>query len=296
MPLFKTYRRKGVADGPHVLVTAGIHGDEHEGVVALQKLAADPFGLDAGCLTIVPIVNESAYADGCRMGSDGLDLARVFPGDSAGSHTERIAASLSRLIATTDLYIDLHSGGMRLVMEPLVGYMLVSGDEVVARQRAMARAFGLSTVWGTSQDLPGRSLSVARDAGVAAIYAEYLGGGRCSDEGVNAYHQGCLNVLAWAGMIPGSVPDNVVKRHVEDSRPGSGHLQTQHRSPVNGGWKALPALGAELQKGDLLGYVHVPEAGCREPAFAECSGRLIGVRVDGYVDQGDSLAVILEYV
>ena len=41
----------------------------------------------------------------------------------------------------------------------------------------MARAFNLPLIWGTDASLEGRSLSVARDAAVPAIYAEYLGGG-----------------------------------------------------------------------------------------------------------------------
>lgn len=49
----------------------------------------------------------------------------------------------------------------------------------------MARAFGLPLIWGTDPTLPGRSLSVARDANVPAIYAEYLGGGRLNS-GVDA--------------------------------------------------------------------------------------------------------------
>jgi len=40
-----------------------------------------------------------------------IDLDGVFPGNSAGSHTDRLAASIAPLIADSDVVIDLHGGG-----------------------------------------------------------------------------------------------------------------------------------------------------------------------------------------
>ena len=54
---------------------------------------------------------------------------------------------------------------------------------------------------GFTAELEGCSLTVARDAKVPAIYAEYLGGGGCSAKGVQAYFEGCLNVMAEIGMM-----------------------------------------------------------------------------------------------
>src|SRR6185437_995270 len=120
---------------------------------------------------------------------------------SAGSVTERVAHALSRLIRSADFYVDLHTGGTRLRVLPLVGYMLHPDLGVLDAQRRMARAFGLPIIWGTDPSLNGRSLSVARDARIPAIYAEYHGGGGYDPEGVGAYVSGCLNVLTELGMI-----------------------------------------------------------------------------------------------
>ena len=99
-------------------------------------------------------------------------------------------------IRSANYYIDLHSGGTRFRVLPLAGYTLHPDPKVLEAQRRMARAFGLPFIWGTDPKLDGRSLSVARDALVPAIYAEYHGGGGCDPAGVDAYVQGCLNVLA----------------------------------------------------------------------------------------------------
>ena len=100
--------------GPHLLITAGVHGDEFEPMVAVRRLieAFDPSALK-GRVTLVPLVNEAAFYNRARTAEDGLDLARVCPGNHEGSVTERTAAALSDLIRSADYYIDLHTGGVR---------------------------------------------------------------------------------------------------------------------------------------------------------------------------------------
>ena len=92
------------------------------------------------------------------------------------------------------------------------GYMLHPDATVLDWQRKMAVAFGLPIVWGTDYRFNGRSLSVARDAKVPAIYTEYLGGGGCDPDGVEAYVEGCLNVLALVGVLdrPVSPPNSTL--------------------------------------------------------------------------------------
>src|SRR6185369_15383907 len=146
------------------------------------------------------------------------------------------------------------TGGTRLRVSPLVGYTLHRNQDVLARQRRMARAFGLPIIWGTDPNLEGRSLSVARDAGVPAIYAEYHGGGGCDPAGIATYVRGCLDVLAELDMIdaePSAArPDPLI---VEDDRPNSGHMQINHPAPCEGFFEPAVALGQRVEAGDLLG-------------------------------------------
>src|SRR6185369_4089960 len=135
------------------------------------------------------------------------------------------AHALSELISAADYYVDLHTGGLALAVWPLAGYMLHADASVLEKQRTMARAFNLPVVWGTDHRLDGRSLSVARDANVPAIYVEYLGGGGCLDAGVTAMVEGCLNVMAELRMIDHTRRPSRVEFVIEDPRPGSGHMQ-----------------------------------------------------------------------
>jgi predicted deacylase len=247
-----------------------------------------------GRVTLVPVVNEPAFARGQRTGEDGRDLARTCPGRADGSITEQIAAALSALIREVDYYIDLHTGGTRLVVQPLTGYTLHKNPEVLAVQRRMARAFGLPIIWGTDPNLDGRSLSVARDANVPAIYAEYLGGGGCSPAGVEAYVAGCLNVLTELGMLAGrAVKEAVNPIVVEDDRPGAGHMQVNHQTPVAGFFEPAVHLGQPVATGDLIGTVCDVLGETITPIHAKYAGLVLVLHTFSRVNEGDGVVVIL---
>ncbi|HUE73385.1 MAG TPA: M14 family metallopeptidase [Pirellulaceae bacterium] len=299
----------GQQPGPHLLITGGVHGDEFEPMAAVRHLmrAIRPEFLH-GRVTLVPVVNEPAFRRGQRTAEDGLDLARTCPGREDGSVTERIAWELSKLIRSADYYIDLHTGGTRLTVLPLTGYTLHKSAAVLETQRRMANAFGLPLVWGTDPNLEGRSLSVARDANVPAIYAEYLGGGRFDPAGVEAYVRGCLEVMRELGLVgpacragPDSaeVIDQGPARQagptiVEDPRPGAGHMQVNHPSPVEGFFTPAVTLGQKVKAGDALGTVCDPLGHRDESVRSRYTGIVIVLHTFPRVEEGTSVAVVLE--
>lgn len=284
----------GNQPGPRLLITGGVHGDEFEPMVAIRRLMGVVNSVELrGKLTLVPVVNEGAFLRGHRVAEDGLDLARTCPGKAEGTVTERVAHELSELIRAADYYIDLHTGGTALAVWPMTGYVLHPDAGVLEQQRRMARAFNLPVMWGTDPRLEGRSLSVARDAKVPAIYAEYLGGGRCSQAGVDAYVDGCLNVIAALGMVERATVPSRVQIEVEDSRPNSGHMQRCYPSPADGYFEAVVELGQEVDVGDKLGCVVDVLGTERHEMLAGEAGRVLVLRTMPNVRQGDSLAVIL---
>jgi predicted deacylase len=288
-----------------LLITGGVHGDEFEPMAAVRRLMREiqPDEL-CGRITLIPVVNEPAFRRGQRTAEDGLDLARTCPGKVDGSTTERIAYALSAAIRAADYYIDLHTGGTRLTVMPLTGYTLHPHHDVLATQRRMAWSFGLPLIWGTDPHLEGRSLSVARDANVPAIYAEYLGGGRFDPEGVEAYVHGCLSVMADLGMLKctsraDTAPRNIASqwppsRAVEDPRPGSGHMQVNHPSPMEGFFEPSVRLGQQVRVGELLGAVSDPLGHQVQMIHSRYAGIVIVLHTVPRVDEGTSVAVVLE--
>jgi predicted deacylase len=246
-----------------------------------------------GRVTLVPIVNEPAFRRGRRSAEDELDLARTCPGRDDGSVTERIAAALSRLIRDADFYIDLHTGGVLFDISPLAGYVLHGDPTVLQGQRRMACAFDLPICWGTSPELEGRSLSVARDCGVPAIYAEYGGGGGCRPEAAAAYVEGCLNVAGLLGLIDRAATKPRQRYIVEDHRPQSGHLQIQHPAPSDGFFESRVSLGQVVRRGESLGRVVDTWGDSPVEVPASHEGVVLFLRVQPPVKAGDPLGGLL---
>src|SRR5688572_5030308 len=287
----KSFPILGHTDGPHLLITGGVHGDEYEPMAAIWQLIRElQPPLIRGRITLVPCANEPAFRLVRRTAEDGLDLARTCPGRPDGSVTEQIAHALSALIRSADYYVDLHTGGVGLQVYPLSGYMLHPSAEILESQRRMAAAMGLPLIWGTDPSLNGRSLSVARDAGIPAIYAEYLGGGPCNPAGVAAYVRGCNSLLFAIDMTDEPPPqcDNI-PLVVEDSRPNSGYMQINHPAPCDGLFQPAVELRQRVERGQTFGVITDMRDGQSKPVLAEHSGCVIVLRSLARVAANDSL-------
>jgi predicted deacylase len=173
--------------------------------------------------------------------------------------------------------------------------MLHPQPEILDVQRRMARAFGSPLIWGTDPSLDGRSLSVARDARVPAIYAEYLGGGSCDVRGVDAYVRGCRNVLARLGLTDDQLePPDREPLVVEDPRPNSGFMQINLPAPCAGFFEPAVGLGQRITRGEPFGTVTDLLGQRRETVPAAQSGRVIVLHTFARVAAGESLGVVLE--
>ena len=171
--------------------------------------------------------------------------------------------------------------------------MLHDNPAVLDVQRQLAQAFNLPIVWGTNARLDGRSLSVARDANIPALYAEHGGAASCDPAGVDDYVAGCLNVAAHLGLVDQAPSPSRVRYLVEDDRDHSGHLQVQHPAPTAGIFQPCLALHDPVHAGEPLG--HIVDLGGRPPTPipATESGIILLLRSFPRVEPGDTLAVVL---
>ena len=282
----------GIA-GPHLVITAGVNGDEFEPMQCIHALMDQlPGQLLQGKLTLVPCVNVDAFLSGDRTGADNLDLARICPGDPEGSITMQVGHELTELIKSADYYIDLHTGGTRFSVYPLTGYPLNPDGQALEGSRKMAQAFNLPFIWGTDWRLKGRSMSIACENKVPAIYAEYLGSAQCSQQGVEDYIDGCLNVLGMLGMLDREQPESRVETVVEAPSEGSGHLPVCPPAPLDGLLPPHYTLGDIVSEGDILGVVRSIDGSQSVELIAGQSGTIIVLHTFSMVREGDATFVI----
>ena len=100
-------------DGPTVLFSAGIHGDEINGVEIVRQLITQKINKPKiGTIICIPIVNMFGFVNKSREFPDGRDLNRVFPGSKSGSLASRFAHHiLTEIMPVVDFCVDFHAGG-----------------------------------------------------------------------------------------------------------------------------------------------------------------------------------------
>jgi predicted deacylase len=260
-------------------MVAGVHGDEFEGVRALGELGQEVDASELrGTLIIVPVVNMPAYQAGQRVSPlDGLNLARTTPGRPDGSPTERLGYALFHYIVEgSDLVVDMHSAGTKLVMLPVAGFCDLPTDAGHASWAA-ACAMGLDWVWETPQ-WPGILTYEAVKRGIPACGAEIGGMGRCLDEDVALYKRTLYNLLGYMGMLPIEIgPLNRVQ-----ALAGEWLL-----SPASGFFTPRVALGQTVRQGDILATIRdVYGALSAEIAAAE-PGIVVSVRTFASINVGE---------
>lgn len=100
-------------DGPTVLFSAGIHGDEINGIEIVRQLITKKINKPKrGTIICIPIINMFGFVNMSRQFPDGRDLNRVFPGTKKGSLASRFAYHiLTEIMPVVDYAVDFHAGG-----------------------------------------------------------------------------------------------------------------------------------------------------------------------------------------
>ncbi|MGF1704328.1 succinylglutamate desuccinylase/aspartoacylase family protein [Enterovibrio baiacu] len=197
---------KGSKLGKNIVITAGVHGDEYNGVLAAQQIARELKDKDiAGCVTIVPTVNLTGMKHHTRdfVSSDpdvsNGNLNRFFPGDATGNDIQRYIYALWHhlLQPNAELAIDLHTQTSGTVY-PLYTFADFRIDDAVQ----MARLMNPDAILNDPGD-PGILETVWNENGIPSITVE-VGMGRYTDvELVQRTTRGVMNIFKHHGMIEG---------------------------------------------------------------------------------------------
>ncbi|PHQ29711.1 succinylglutamate desuccinylase/aspartoacylase family protein [Leeuwenhoekiella nanhaiensis] len=99
--------------GPCILITAGIHGDEINGVEIVRQVISKKINKPArGTIVCIPVINVFGFLNMDRAFPDGRDLNRVFPGTRNGSLASRFAYQFTnKILPIADFCLDFHTGG-----------------------------------------------------------------------------------------------------------------------------------------------------------------------------------------
>ncbi len=276
MPVFVA---RGSSPGPTLCLTAGVHGDELNGVeVARRAFAQSNPQTLRGTLIALPAINAVGVRTGSRYLSDRRDLNRAFPGREGGSVAAVIAhAVFANVLHHCDALVDLHTASNNRANLPQVRADL-SNPEI----RELAIHFGLGIVVGGS----GPDGSLRREAarlGIPSIIYEAGEPYRFQEHEINRGVRGVENVMAYLDMT------SRVDQEIPDARV---YEKSQWvRTALGEGGFFFPAaeLGSIVTTGDSLGIIVDPLTDENFEVISPIPGQIIGMAVPQPVLSGYAL-------
>jgi predicted deacylase len=276
----------GASAGPTLFVSAGIHGDELLGLVAVRRVleTIDAKAL-SGTLLAAPFVNHLGLLHRTREFPDGRDLNRSFPGSKNGSLASRFARSFLREIVSRCTHgIDLHTAGLHRDNLPQI-----RADLEDAETMRLARAFGAPIV--IHANLRDGSLRQAAGArGVPTLLFEAGEPLRHDEAIVRVGFEGVLRVMTALGMIEPRLP--------KARAPMVSWSTSWVRSPRSGYFIPQVDLGDRVGRGDPIGALemrleHDKVTGSLAVS-APGDGLVVGIARNPLVHVGDPLVHVAD--
>ena len=266
--------------GPTLLIQAGLHGDEINGIEIVRRMLQQKrFNIRKGTVIAVPILNIFGFIHFSRDVPDGKDVNRSFPGKKTGSMASRIAYHYtSEILNQIDYGIDLHTGGAQRHNYPQTRY--TQEDEYSKK---------LAEVFSAPFSFPSRLISgsfrkAAFRMGKPSIVFEAGESMRFDDYAILEGMQGVLNVLKFFGMITKIEP-------VYAERHNSFFLDDRKwlRAPTAGMFIPEVMNGSQVEKGQELGLITDTYAKRKRRIKSPFDGHILCINHQAVVNQGDAL-------
>jgi len=266
--------------GPTVLITAGIHGDEVNGVEIVRQLISKGINKPKiGTIICVPLINVYGFLQMNREFPDGRDLNRVFPGSKNGSLASRVAHKLiTEIVPLADLIIDFHTGGADRFNAPQIR---ITKQQIVLDE--LAEVFGAPFIVFSKQ-IKKSFRNSCDQLGIPLLLFE---GGKSfhidkviTNTGVN----GVKRVLHHQGMLR-----SVFKVSTPKKSPIKIMESKWIRANHSGMFKSSVAINSFVEKGDVLGNITDPYGNFNHFVKAPNNGYIFNVNESPIIYQGDAI-------
>ena len=264
-------------EGPSLLLSAGMHGEETNGIEIIRKIISrtEVQQLKRGTLIVIPVINVVSFLFGSRDLPDGRDLNRCFPGSKNGSLGSRIAYDLMKhILPIIDFGVDFHTGGARINNYPQLRCVFDFPDNL-----ALAERFSTPLIIDSSyrdgtfrKEAAKKNKPILVYEGGESMRFDYL----AINEGLN----GCLRLMQSYEMIDFDLPPNPSVKIRKDTWVRANSSGLFHMNVNN---------GSHVLKEDLLGVIFDPFGESEHKILSSANGYIIGLNNQPVVNEGDAL-------
>jgi len=263
--------------GPVILLSAGMHGDEINGIEVVRKIITrrETQNLLCGTVIAIPIMNTVSFLFRSRDLPDGRDMNRCFPGTRNGSIGSRIAYDIMKeIIPLIDLGIDFHTGGAKINNYPQLRCVFDFAESLKIAE-IFSPPLIINSVYrdGTlRKEASRKNKPILVFEGGESLRFDY--------QSINEAVNGCLRVLKYYKMMDSDIPSNPFVKLNKSIWVRAKHSGLFHASKAN---------GAYVNKDESLGAICNPYGQIEARMASPIDGYIIGINNQPVVSQGDAL-------
>lgn len=271
-------------DGPTILITGGIHGDEINGVEIVRQIVAKGYNKpEKGMVICIPVVNIFGFLSQTRQFPDGRDLNRVFPGSKRGSLASMFAYHLMKeIVPLADYCLDFHTGGANRFNAAQI--RINKGDD---KSLKLAKVFGAPFIIQSKRREKSYRDSAIKLGKKVLLYE----GGKSLDinrsitrTGVN----GALNVMNHLGIRDFS--ETLKKRaNSKTTEPRIIEKSKWIRATYSGMFRSGAEIGKIYNKGEKIGTISDPFGYFERDVKAPVKGFIFCLNQAPIVNKGDAI-------
>lgn len=265
-------------DGPVVLLSGGMHGDEINGIEIVRRmLALKKFdNLLRGTVIAIPLLNIYGFINFSRAVPDGKDVNRSFPGSKFGSLASRVARIINdEILPIIDLGVDYHCGGDNRFNYPQVR---ISPNDKNALD--LAKSFAPDFIL-KMKPIKGSLRKVAGYDNKPFLIYEGGESLRIDDFAIDSAMNGTDRLLVTLGMKKVAV--------LSTGEPTICDSSSWVRASTSGVFLSHKKSGAFVTRGELLGEICDPYGRYKKRIVARNQGYIIGHNNTPIVFPGDAL-------
>lgn len=264
-------------DGPTLLIMAGVHGDEVNGVAIVRNIIRKKYNKPkCGTIICIPVFNVFGYLNQRREFPDGRDLNRMFPGFANGSLASQFAYRFTKEIAPlVDYVLDFHSGGAERANFPQIRV-----DILEEKALELAKVFGAPFI-SHSNYIPKSVRSTFNKLGKTILLFEGGKSQDLDDQVIRSGVKGAVNVMKHLGMHDGEIKPNKGSIIIQKSK--------WVRAPYSGMFQLLVENGVWVNKKEIIGEITDPYGGFEKKVIAPFDGYIFCVNTAPIVNKGDAL-------
>ena len=263
--------------GPVVLLLAGLHGDEVNGVAIIREIIAQKINKpNKGTIICIPVFNIFGYLIQTREFPDGRDLNRVFPGSPNGSLASQFAYQFIENIAPfADYVIDFHTGG-----GDKENMAQIRCHENEAETMKLAEIFNPPYI--IHSDYIAKSLRETLNKMNKTVLLFEGGKSKNFDPKIISQGvRGTKNILTHLGLIEGTIEKTVEPIHIKKTK--------WLRAPYSGMFKLNVKNGTFVKKKEVLAVILDPFGDFKKKVYAPFDGHIFCINKTPIVNKGDAL-------